>query len=294
MLLPAALLLIAAHKRLPPSGELVLDAANPMILVQIAGVPLRLRVDLDQQDGIELNPAAAAALSALKWEAGLDTDVGRVRLHSRIAPAILRIDGRDLPSQVAEHGRDCCVGSDGAIGPNLLPFANIRWRRTDAPPSTATRTLVLTASPMFGLSATGDIGKLRLRFALTQPQTVGTAAAGAVLAQGYGGHWNGAPGHVTLAFGVSRPARTIAFARTVELAGFRFDHLLLRISDYAGEARLPVDPVDPGDIVVTRHLDRQRPWPAITLGTDRLGRCAEIVYSAVPRTLTLRCAFDRP
>ncbi|WP_116089633.1 hypothetical protein [Sphingomonas crusticola] len=290
--MPAALLLTAAHKPLPPSGELVLDAANPVVEVQIAGVPLRLRVDLDQHDNIELNPAAAAALSALKWEAGLDTDVGRVRLHSRIAPAILRIDGREQPSQVAEHGRNCCAGSDGAIGPDLLPFATVRWRRDAAPSPTATRTLSLADSPMFGLSAAGDIGKLRLRFALTQPETVGTAAAGALLAQEYGGHWNGAPRHVTLAFGVSRPARIIAFARNVNLAGFPFDQLLLRISDFAGEARLPTDPVDPGDIVVTRHLDRQRAWPAITLGADRLSRCAEIAYTAVPRTLTLRCAFD--
>jgi hypothetical protein len=291
LLLPAALLLIAAQKPTQPSGDLTLDAANPVIVAQVAGVTLRLRVDLDQHDNIELNPAAAARLT-LAWEGGLDTDVGRVRLQSRVATAVLRIGERELPSQVTEHGRDCCVGTDGAIGPNLLPFATVRWLRADAPAPTDAKTLAVTESPMFGLSVPGETPKLRLRFALGQPDTIGTAAAGALLAQGYGGHWQGEPGRVTLAFGVSRPARTIAFTREVRLGGFRFDRLLLRISDFAGDGTLPADPVDPGDVIVARHLERQRAWPAVTLGQDRLSRCAEIVYAAVPRTLTLRCAFD--
>jgi hypothetical protein len=219
-------------------------------------------------------------------------DVGRVRLRSRIAPVMLQIDGRELPSQVSEHGRDCCTGTDGAIGPNLLPFATVRWRRDGAPAPTDSRTLPLTDNPMFGLSAPAGIDQLRLRFALTQPESVGTAAAGAILAQAYSGHWRGESGRVTLAFGISRPARTIAFTRAPQIAGFGFEHLLLRISDFAGDERLPTDPIDPADIVVTHHLDHQRAWPAITLGMDRLGRCAEIAYSAIPRTLTLRCAFE--
>ena len=145
---------------------------------------------------------------------------------------------------------------------------------------------------MFGLSVPSEMPKLRLRLALSQSDTIGTAAAGALLARDYGGHWQGEPGRVTLAFGVSRPARTIAFTRKLSLGGFRFDHLLLRISDFAGDEDLPTDPVDHDDVIIAGHLERQRAWRAVTLGQDRLSRCAEIVYAAVPRTLTLRCAFD--
>ena len=290
MLLPAALLLMAAHKP-PPLGDLMLDAANPVILVQIAGMAVRLRVDLDQQDTVELNPDVAARLP-LPWEDGMEMEVGRVRLQSRVARAVMRIENRDVPVQLSEHGRDCCHGADGAIGPNLLPFATVHWRRTDAPSPTGSRSLSLVDSAMTGLSAPSEVGKLRVRFALKLSDTVGTAAAGAILARTMGGHWNGDPGRVTLAFGVSRPARALAFARPVRLAGFSFDSLLVRVSDFAGAEELPSDPVDPGDVVVVRHLERQHAWPAVTLGNDRLSRCAELTYTALPRTLTLRCAFD--
>jgi hypothetical protein len=292
VLLVSALLLIAARQPPAPSGELVLDAANPVIEAEIQGVPLRLRVDLDQQDSIELNPAAAARLP-VTWEDGFAMDVGRVRLESRIAAAQLQIADRTVLSRVSEHGRDCCAGLDGAIGPDLLPYASVHWRRTDAPAPIATLALPLEASPTTGLSAASDADGVRLRFAFAQPETIGTAAAGAILARLWGGHWSGSAGHVTLAFGISRPARTIAFARPAVLAGFRFDQLRVRISDFAGDEKLPSDPSRAEDVVVSHRLRRQQAWPAVTIGADRLSRCADLVYYAVPRSLTLHCAFDQ-
>jgi hypothetical protein len=286
-------LLIAARAPPPRSGDLVLDAADPVIAVEIAGVPLRLRVDLDRQNDIELNPAAAARLP-VRWERGDRVDVGRVRLYGRIAPVLMKIAGRTVPGQIANHGRDCCAGVDGAIGPDLLPYASIHWQRAPAPAPTASLNLLLTASPTMGLSAPAEVGDVRLHFALDQNLTVGTAAAGATLARLWGGRWGGPSNHVILAFGISRPARMIAFVRPGQLAGFRLDGLLVLISDFPGDEKLPADPSRPDDVVVSRHLERQRAWPAVTIGTDRLSRCADIVYYAVTRSLTLRCAFDTP
>jgi hypothetical protein len=293
LLLPVALLLIAARASPPPSGDLMLDAADPVISVEIAGVPLRLRVDLDRQNDIELNPAAAARLPLL-WETGSPLDVGRVRLSGRLAAATMTVGGRIVPAQIADHGRDCCVGADGAIGPDLLPYASVSWRRTQAPPSDSSLTLPMTASATTGLSVPADISGVRLRFALGQEESVGTAAAGAALASAWDGRWNGSPRHIVLAFGISRPARMIDFARPGLLAGFRFDRLLVRISDFSGDAKLPTDPDRADDVVVSHHLARQQAWSAVIIGADRLFRCAEITYRANPRSLTLHCAFDAP
>ena len=286
-------MLIAARAPQPPSGDLVLDAADPVVAVEIAGVPLRLRVDLDRQNNIELNPAAAARLP-VNWEDGYALDVGRVQLGSRIAPVLMTIAGRIVPSQVADHGRDCCAGADGVIGPDLLPYASVRWRRTQAPIPTASLNVPLAASPTTGLSAPTDAGDVRLRFAFDQGETVATAAAGATLARLWGGRWNGPSRHVVLAFGISRPARAIAFVRPGMLAGFRVDPLLVRISDFSGDEKLPADPSRADDVVVSRHLERQKAWSAVIIGTDHLSRCADIIYYAVPRSLTLHCAFDTP
>ncbi len=291
----AAAIFPAAARRAPkPAGELVLDAADPVIAVTLAGVPLRLRVDLARQDVIELNPAAAARLP-LAWALDTPVEVGRTRLEGHAAIAMLRVGGgAATPVQVAEHGRDCCAGADGAIGPDLLPYAIVRWRRSDAPAPNDTLVLPLDAQSEFGLSAAVPEERgVRLRFALDQPGSGATAAAGAILARRWGGRWDGAQTRIVAAFGVERPARPIAFARPGTLGGFAFASLMVRTADFGGSEALPGDPVEPGDIVVAHRLPRQEAWPAVTLGADRLARCAELVYAANPRTLALRCAFDR-
>jgi hypothetical protein len=293
VLIPSLFLLIGARNPQPPSGDLMLDAANPVISVKIQNVPMRLRVDLDRQDSIELNPVSAARLP-VKWESGAEMDVGRVRLAGRVADVLLKVNGRILPARVSQHGRDCCAGVDGVIGPDQLPFVTVRWRNAQAPASTASQSLLLDASGTTGLSAASDAGNVRLRFTLGVPETIGTAAAGATLAQLWGGRWDGPERRVTLVFGITRPARPMVFAQPGLVAGFPLDQLLVRVSDFAGDEKLPADPARAGEVVIAHRLERQRAWPAVTIGTDRLSHCAEIVYNAVPRSLTLRCAFPTP
>jgi hypothetical protein len=86
----------------------------------------------------------------------------------------------------------------------------------------------------------------------------------------------------------------MVFDRPGLLAGFRFDRLLVRTLDFPGHDKLPGEAPSPDEVVVARPLDRQRTWPAVTFGTDLLDRCSDITYSAQPRSLTLRCAFDAP
>lgn len=271
----------------------MLDAADPVISVQIQKVPMRLRVDLDREDSIELNPAAAARLP-VQWQKGEPLDVGRVRLPNRVAGVLLTVDGRTVPAEVSQHGRDCCSGVDGVIGPDLLPFATVRWRNPAAALPTGHRSLPIEADEASGLSASSDAGPVRLRFALEAPETIGTAAAGAALARLWGGRWSGPERRVPLIFGVTRPTRPMAFAHPHELAGFQFDRLLVRLSDFAGDERLPADPAGADEIRVAHRLQKQHAWAAVTIGADRLLRCAEIVYTAVPRSLTLNCAFGTP
>ncbi|WP_294391145.1 hypothetical protein [uncultured Sphingomonas sp.] len=284
-------MLVGARAKPVREGELVLPAADPVIAATIAGVPVRLRVDLDRRTSVELNPDVAARLP-LAWEQDIAIEVGRVSLDGRIAIAPLTVAGRTLPIPVASYDRPCCDGVDGAIGADLLPYARVRWVRRDAPANQAVRSLSLEQSGLFGLSSPVD--GLALRFASAQTETTATAAAGATLAHDHGGGWHGPPRTIRAAFGVSRPVRQLDFARPASLAGFRFDHLLVRISDFAGDRRLPDDPAGRDEIVVSHALRRQRPWAAVTLGADRLDLCAEITYVAEPRSLILHCAFDRP
>ena len=290
-LLVASLALPAAH-RAPAKGELVLDAASPIVAVTIDGIPLRLRVDLAAQDAVELNPGAAARLP-VRWQGDLPLDVGRVRLPGRAALASLVMEGETVPVQVADHGRDCCKEADGAIAPGLLPFATVRWQRAQAPEPTATRTLALEWAPETGYAAPvpDENATVRVRFDPFAPETSATAAAGALLARAWGGHWAGPPTRITAAFGVERPARPISFDHAGTLASFPLPRLLVRLADFGGSERLPVEPSEPGDIVVRRRMGRQHAWPVVTLSADRLNRCREIRFDTQPLSLTLSCAF---
>lgn len=276
-----------------PRGDLVLDAAEPVIAATIAGVAMRLRVDLSAHDTIELNPAAAARLP-LHYVGGPDILVGRIRLLGRTAIARVRIGSVERPLTVIEHGRDCCVGVDGMIGPQTLPYDHVLWRNSAAPIPNRMIVLPLDDDPSTGLSAPvpREAARIRVRFAFWQPESGATAAAGAILATAWGGRWAGPEQSVSAAFAIKRPARPVIFDRPATLAGFRFDRLMIRTADFGGYEQLPTDPVSANEIVVTRKMQRQEGWPAVTLGADRLGRCAEIAFSAAPRSLTLHCAFD--
>jgi hypothetical protein len=280
---------MAARSLPPPTGELRLDIADPVVTVMIAGVALRLRVDLDQHDVVELDRNAVARLP-LRFEAGPIDAVGRVDVPSVVAGAAFQMNGRPVAVTLSSHG-PCCDGADGTIGAAALPYGLVRFVRSGGGTGGAPRTFPLAMDASHGLYLRQPLGRetLRLGFSLARGETMATAAAGAILAQAQGGRFEGGYAPVPIAFGVERPARTIAFARPVTLAGFRFDRVRTRTADYAGRRVLPREPAESGDIIVSRRQAAQREWPGVVIGRDRIDRCGEIALQPAALLLTLRC-----
>lgn len=287
----------------PPTGELLLDIADPVIAVKIGKVPLRLRVGLEQKRLIELNPDAAERLRAhppdknFRFESGFEAQVGREILQGIEAAAPITINGTKMLVLVASHGRDCCAGVDGEIGIGLLPYASIRFTRRGATDPGRSATFLIDDSSEHGPQSAVQIGKsqIYLQFALDRPQSVATSSAGAILAQRHGGRLGG-QGTIIGAFGVSRPTTLLTLKRPADLAGFRFEKLLVRTADFAGKYTFPSDPDDSeeNDIVVKKKVRQQDPWPVVLIGSDRLDACSEARYDTIARTLTLRCASGKP
>ena len=283
----------------PPTGELLLDMADPVIAVKIGKVPLRLRVGLEQKKLIELNPDAAARLGAnppdknFRFESGFEAQVGREILQGIEAAAPVTINRRKMIVLVASHGRDCCTGVDGEIGLGLLPYASIRFVRRGVADPGNSAVFLIDDSSEHGPQSAVQIGKNRiyLQFALGRAQSVATSSAGAILAQRYGGRLGGR-GTIIGAFGVSRPTTLLTLKRPANLAGFRFERLLVRTADFAGKYTFPSDPDDSedNDIIVKKKVRQQDPWPVVLIGGDRLDACSEARYDTIARTLTLRCA----
>lgn len=272
---------------------LVLDLDDPVIDARIGETVLRLRVDFDRRNTVELNPAAADRLG-LPFEAGGGALVGRVRLAERNAVAPVTIAGVAVPLTLSAFDRDCCAGTDGAIGPDLLPYDRVRFVRPGGVAGATERRFPLTRSDEGGMAVAmpTPAGEVFVGFSLGYSGTLATAAAGAILAQAYGGRLTGQRFDVAPAFGVSRPAQRIAFGRTVELAGFAVTELPVRIADFRGSHALPEEPAEAGEILVARRGPRgQTAWPSILIGRDRIHRCAEILFERAPLAITLRCAF---
>jgi hypothetical protein len=293
--LPIGLAGCAPHPE-PPRilPELALDIADPIVEARIGEVVLRLRVDLDRRNTLELNPDAAARLK-LPFQDGMGLSVGRIDLTERNVSAPVTFGGVTVPLTLSTYDRDCCTGSDGAIGPDLLPYDRVRFTRSGAADSSSERTLTLVSRAETGLSAVipTAAGELFVGFSLGQPRTLATAAAGAMLAEANGGRFVGQSFDVAPAFGVMRPARTIAFDRPPNIAGFRIPDVPVRIADFRGDHELPHEAERDGDIVVNQRRRRsQTAWPAVLIGRDRIDRCSEILFRRAPMALSLRCAFD--
>ena len=281
----------------PPTGELLLDMADPVIELPVGRVVLRLRVALEQKRLIELNPAAVERLNAdppdrrFRFESGFEAQVGREVLPGIQAPAEVRINDRRMLVALSSHGRDCCQGVDGEIGIGLLPYARIRFVRAGTLPPTNSADFLIDDNDEHGPQTRLPTGKenVFVQFSLQRPDSVATGSAGAILARAHGGRL--AEGGSTIAaFGIERPTAMLRFQRPVPLAGFRFDHIPVRTADFGGRLAFPTDPGEPADIVVRKKVTPQSAWPVVMIGRDQLDRCAEAVFDGIARTLTLRCA----
>ncbi len=291
---------VAERRPPPPTGELLLDMADPVITVRIGEVSLRLRVALDQKRLIELNPDAAERLrneppnGRFRFESGLDALVGRETLSSIEAAAPIILNHRKMLVTVASHGRPCCHGVDGEIGIGLLPYATIRFVRADASPAERSATFLIDDDDEHGPQTRLAVGRrsIFVQFSLERADSVATGSAGAILAREYGGRLSDG-GTMIAAFGIERPIARLRFTRPAAIGGFDYSSLPVRTADFAGGEAFPVDPDEPGDIVVRKKVSQQQAWPVVSIGRDRLDRCSEAQYDAVARQLALRCAGPR-
>jgi hypothetical protein len=188
--------------------------------------------------------------------------------------------------------RDAAEGADGVISAADLPYDRVVFRL--APPQSGERALQL---PMEwdrsgGLSHRLTLGGQQVIVQITnnKPDSIATAAAGALLAQLHGGAWSGETRVMPLTFGVPRPVRPLTFARPFRFAQLDLAGLLVRTQDHRGNAQLPAEAgADPDEIVVTANTGRTRPRYTLALGRDWLAPCSSMTLDVRTRLITLSC-----
>jgi hypothetical protein len=137
-----------------------------------------------------------------------------------------------------------------------------------------------------------DVGgePMRIRFNPNHPRTFATAGAGVRLAAALDGRLAGETESVAIAFGVSRPVRTLRLARPLAVGPLSLSTLGVRTVDFGNATAIREEDGDPEEIVVTGGGRRDTKRDRIALGADALARCSSIVFDKPARQVRLTCA----
>ena len=275
---------------------LALDAAAPLIEAEIAGHTVQLAVDFGGEPLVVLPPATASRLGLDRETRpdGRPVERGQFRVAvgqvTQVLPEsreTLTIAGQAISARVVTAPAPTVAGSDGRIGLPLLPQTVVRLRWRDAQAGDITSQLPVTAgrnSSAIGseVRLPGRAGRIEVEFHPLRADSIATVSAASRLAQAGDGQLSGPARRIEIGFGVARPVRRMVLAQPPVIAGLRLPEALVRLYDWAGRSALPPDADDDGTATITGRRGRQRGWPVLKIGQDRLAGCASLEYQAGP------------
>jgi hypothetical protein len=290
----AALVLGAAAE---PPRELVVSG-DGLVAATVNGVPGRLRID-------PAVPAMPILGTAWAERAGLRAGpfafgymVGPETVRGRSAVGRLAIGGgAELRHRVGWTERPFTEAADGVVGPGGLPQQVIRFVLGPSQPGERTVALpMVDEGGLFGgwghSYAVIDLGgaPLRIRFDPHHPRTLATAGAGVRLAAANDARIGGEAESAEIAFGISRPVRTLHLARPLQIGPLRITELGVRTADFGNTAAIREEGGDPDELVVTARNRRNNDRDRIAIGADLLARCSSLVFDRAARQIRLTCA----
>lgn len=289
----AAFILLATAATGPArAADLELQAGAHYVQAVVNGHAVRLRVDPEAPGYILLNPGAIQRVGLRPSMTRARTFVGPVRLTGRTKSTTVTIGNRTDERRIIWMDRDAVTDADGLIGPADLPYDRVTFHLRAAGPGEQLLTLPLAFDRSTGLSHRQRVGDQEVGFKLATgtPQTLATAAAGALLAARHGGTWAGEAREHPVRFGVMRPARPLTLGTALPIAGLPLARMLVRTRDDRGNAVLPAEnDADPDEMVVTAGSERQRARYTVILGADWLAGCSSLVWDNGTRVMTVSC-----
>lgn len=293
-LIGAVSLLIA----MPVAAEIVVTG-DGIVPVTLNGVPGRIRID----PAVPALPMFAApfaervGLNPGPFAFGYMVGPQTVRGRTAVARIAVGEGGAERRRRIGWAERPYFNGADAVIGPGGLPDPVVRF--VLRAPQSGERTVALPAvdeGGLFGgwghMFALIDVGgrPMRIRFDPHHPRTLATAGAGVRLAQAQDGRVSGEAAPIEIAFGISRPVRTLTLERPLAIGPLMLTSLGVRTTDFGDASAIREEGGDPDEIVVTAERRRNTDRDRIALGADTLERCSSITFDRERGQIRLTCA----
>ncbi|HTU09282.1 MAG TPA: hypothetical protein VMG08_00170 [Allosphingosinicella sp.] len=296
--LSLVLLSVSAAAVAQPAERVV--TGDGIVAATVNGAPARLRIDpaapalpiftapfATEQARLRAGPFAFAYLVGPQQVPGRSA-VGRIAVGE---------GGRPRKRRIGWAERPYLTGAEGVIGPGGLPENVVRFVLRPSLPGE--RTVALPLEDEGGLLggwggsyALVPLGgeTLRVRFNPHEPRTLATAGAAVRLANVHAGTVSGesAPAHI--AFGISRPVRTLRLGTPFAVGPLALSELGVRTADFGTADGIREEGGDPDEVVVTGDRGRNRNRDRLSIGADLLRTCSVIVFDKRRREVRLTCA----
>jgi hypothetical protein len=295
----ALLALLAAAPAPAQTGERVVSG-DGIVPVTVNGVPARIRIDPSAPalPMLTTDYAARARLRAGPFAFGYMVGPEMVSGRSAVARIAIGAGARPRKRRTGWTGRPFAAGIDGVIGPGRLPEQIVRFVLGPSRPGERTVALPMAdEGGMFGgwghSYAVIDFGgaPLRIRFDPHHPRTLATAGAGVRLAAQNDARIGGEIESLEIAFGISRPVRTLNLGRPLQVGPLTITRLGVRVADFGNAASIREEGEgDPDEVIVTGDRRRNNDRDRIAIGADLLARCSSLVFDRRAREIRLTCA----
>jgi hypothetical protein len=295
-LVPGIFCLAASAAAQPPDYVV---GGDGVLSVSVNGAPGRMRVD-PAAPGLPILThvyAARAGLRAGPFAFAYLVGPERVMGRSAVGRIAVGAEARPRKRRIGWTERVYAPGADGAIGPGGLPAPVIRFVLRPSVPGERTVTLPLEdegglAGGWGGMYALIEVGgqPLKVRFNPHEPRTLATAGAAVRIANAMDGTVGGETAPTHIAFGISRPVRTMRLARPLVVGPLNIAELGVRTADFGNAAGIREEGGDPDEVVVTGERSRNRNRDRLSLGADQLRHCSSITFDKRAREVRLTCA----
>ena len=274
-------------------------SGDGIVTVTVNGAPGRIRIDpaapalpmltapyAVNRARLRAGPFAGAYLVGPQVVPGLSA-VGRIAVGEGTRPRKRRIGWTE---------RTYAPGADGVIGPGGVPEPVVRFVLRPAIPGERTVTFPMEGEGgLFGgwgaSYAMIDLGgaPLRIRFNPHEPRTLATAGAAVRIANLHDGQVSGetAPAHI--AFGISRPVRTMRLGQPLLIGPLAISELGVRTADFGNASVIREEGGDPDEVVVTGDRRGNRDRDRLAIGADLLRNCSSITFDKRARQIRLSC-----